>query len=119
MFTANTMASVAEAIGMALPGSSSRAGASTAAATTSPTRAAWPSCDLLELGIRPRQIMTKEAFENAIAVVMALGGSTNAVLHLLAIAYEAQVDLELDDFNKVADAGARTSPTPSPTASTT
>ncbi len=57
---------------------------------------------LLELGIRPRHIMTKEAFENAIAVVMALGGSTNAVLHLLAIAYEAQVELELDDFNKVA-----------------
>ena len=57
---------------------------------------------LLEAGIRPRQIMTKEAFENAIAVVMALGGSTNAVLHLLAIAAEAEVDLELDDFNRVA-----------------
>ena len=56
---------------------------------------------LLELGIRPRQIMTKEAFENAIAVVMALGGSTNAVLHLLAIAHEARVDLDLDDFNRV------------------
>ncbi len=58
--------------------------------------------DLLAAGIRPRQIMTKQAFENAIAVVMALGGSTNAVLHLLAIAHEARVDLELDDFNKVA-----------------
>ena len=57
---------------------------------------------LLEAGIRPRQILTKGAFENAIAVTMALGGSTNAVLHLLAIAYEAQVELELDDFNKVA-----------------
>ena len=57
---------------------------------------------LLELGIRPRQILTKEAFENAIAVAMALGGSTNVVLHLLAIANEARVDLELDDFNKVA-----------------
>ena len=57
---------------------------------------------LLELGIRPRQIMTKEAFENAIAVVMALGGSTNAVLHLLAIAAEARVELALEDFNKVA-----------------
>ena len=57
---------------------------------------------LLELGLRPRQIMTKEAFENAIAVTMALGGSTNAVLHLLAIAYEARVDLELDDFNRIA-----------------
>ena len=61
---------------------------------------------LLELGIRPRQIMTKEAFENAIAVTMALGGSTNAVLHLLAIAYEARVDLELDDFNRIGRAGA-------------
>ena len=59
---------------------------------------------LLELDLRPRQIMTKAAFENAIAVVMALGGSTNAVLHLLAIANEAHVELELDDFNRV---GAR------------
>jgi dihydroxy-acid dehydratase len=58
--------------------------------------------ELLRLGIRPRQILTKEAFENAIAVTMALGGSTNAVLHLLAIATEARVELELDDFNKVA-----------------
>jgi dihydroxy-acid dehydratase len=58
--------------------------------------------ELLRAGIRPRQILTKEAFENAISVVMALGGSTNAVLHLLAIAYEARVDLTLDDFNKVA-----------------
>src|SRR3546814_8629215 len=57
---------------------------------------------LLELGIRPRQIMTKEAFENAIAVTMALGGSTNAVLHLLAIAAEARVDLALHDFNRIA-----------------
>src|SRR5688572_15780890 len=57
---------------------------------------------LLELGLRPRQIMTKEAFENAIAVTMALGGSTNAVLHLLAIATEARVELELEDFNRVA-----------------
>jgi dihydroxy-acid dehydratase len=58
--------------------------------------------NLLELGLRPRQIMTKEAFENAIAVVMALGGSTNAVLHLLAIANEAHVELELADFNRIA-----------------
>jgi dihydroxy-acid dehydratase len=58
--------------------------------------------DLLRAGIRPRQILTREAFENAIAVVMALGGSTNAVLHLLAIAAEARVDLALDDFNRVA-----------------
>ena len=64
--------------------------------------AARPSSRLLELGIRPRQILTKEAFENAIAVDMALGGSTNAVLHLLAIAHEARVELELEDFNRVA-----------------
>ena len=75
---------------------------STAAATTSPTRAGEAVVELLELGIRPRQILTKEAFENAIAVTMALGGSTNAVLHLLAIAAEARVELELDDFNRVA-----------------
>ena len=74
---------------------------STAGATTSPTTAAGRSSSLLELGIRPRQILTKEAFENAIAVVMALGGSTNAVLHLLAIANEARVELDLDDFNRV------------------
>src|SRR5205823_8859375 len=58
---------------------------------------------LLEAGIRPRQIMTKPAFENAIAVVMALGGSTNAVLHLLAIAHEAEVELTLDDFTRIGD----------------
>jgi dihydroxy-acid dehydratase len=103
MFTANTMASVAEALGMALPGSSSPP-------AIDPRRddLAYESgravMRLLELDLRPRQILTKEAFENAIAVVMALGGSTNAVLHLLAIAHEARVDLELDDFNRV---GAR------------
>jgi dihydroxy-acid dehydratase len=101
MFTANTMAAVAEAIGMALPGSSSPP-----AVDRRRDDFAYESgvavVHLLELGLRPRQIMTKEAFENAIAVVMALGGSTNAVLHLLAIAAEAQVELELDDFNKVA-----------------
>ncbi len=101
MFTANTMASVAEALGMSLPGSSSapavdRRRDDLAAASG---RAA---VGLLRAGIRPRDIMTKQAFENAIAVVMALGGSTNAVLHLLAIANEARVELELDDFNKVA-----------------
>ena len=102
MFTANTMAAIAEAMGMSLPGS------------TSP-----PSADrrrdhfahlsgeavvtMLEQGISARDIMTREAFENAITVVMALGGSTNAVLHLLAIAHEAKVDLELDDFNRICD----------------
>jgi dihydroxy-acid dehydratase len=103
MFTANTMASVGEAIGMSLPGS-----ASPPAVDRRRDDFAFESgravMNLLRLGIRPRDIMTKEAFENAIAVVMALGGSTNAVLHLLAIAHEARVELELDDFNRV---GAR------------
>ncbi len=101
MFTANTMASVAEALGMALPGSSSAP-----AVDRRRDDAAFESgravVELLRNGIRPRQILTKEAFENAIAITNALGGSTNAVLHLLAIANEARVDLELDDFNKVA-----------------
>jgi dihydroxy-acid dehydratase len=101
MFTANTMASVAEAIGMSLPGSA-------APSAVDPRRQdfAYASgqavIELLRHDIRPRDIMTKAAFENAIAVVMALGGSTNAVLHLLAIANEARVELDLDDFNKVA-----------------
>src|SRR5580692_11317457 len=101
MFTANTMASVGEALGMSLLGSAS-------APSIDPRRDqfAYDSglavLNLLDLGISARQIMTKEALENAIAVVMALGGSTNAVLHLLAIAHEARVDLELDDFNRVA-----------------
>ena len=103
MFTANTMASVSEAIGMALPGS-----ASPPAVDRRRDDFAYDSgravMHLVELDLRPRRIMTKEAFENAIAVVMALGGSTNAVLHLLAIAHEARVELELDDFNRV---GAR------------
>jgi dihydroxy-acid dehydratase len=100
MFTANTMASVGEALGMSLPGSAS-APAVDSRRDEYARRSGEAVVRLLELGIRPRQIMTKEAFENAIAVVMALGGSTNAVLHLLAIANEAQVDLTLDDFNKV------------------
>jgi dihydroxy-acid dehydratase len=103
MFTANTMASVAEAIGMSLPGT-----ASPSAVDPRRDQFAYDSgravVELLRHRIRPRQVMTKQAFENAIAVVMALGGSTNAVLHLLAIANEARVDLALDDFNRV---GAR------------
>jgi len=101
MFTANTMASVAEAIGMALPGSSS-APAPDSRRDDIAYESGLAVVHLLEIGLRPRQIMTKEAFENAIAIVMALGGSTNAVLHLLAIAHEARVELELDDFNKIA-----------------
>jgi len=101
MFTANTMASVAEALGMSWPGSASAPAVDRR--REDEARAAGEAVvNLLRLGIRPRQIMTKEAFENAIAIVMALGGSTNAVLHLLAIANEARVDLALDDFNKVA-----------------
>jgi dihydroxy-acid dehydratase len=101
MFTANTMASAAEALGMSLPGSSAPP-----AVDRRRDDLAFESGEavvrLLAEGIRPRQIMTKPAFENAIAVAMALGGSTNVVLHLLAIAHESQVDLELDDFNRVA-----------------
>jgi dihydroxy-acid dehydratase len=100
MFTANTMAAIGEALGMSLPGS-----ASIPAVDRRRDDVAYESgravMALLEADIRPRQIMTKEAFENAIAVTMALGGSTNAVLHLLAIAFEADVELELDDFNRV------------------
>jgi dihydroxy-acid dehydratase len=101
MFTANTMASVAEALGMSLPGSAS-APAVDRRRDDFAHESGVAVVELLRRGIRARDIMTKEAFENAIAVVMALGGSTNAVLHLLAIAFEARVELELDDFNKVA-----------------
>ena len=101
MFTANTMASVGEGLGMSLPGSASPSAPD--GRRDDIARASGAAViDLLRAGIRPRDIMTKGAFENAIALVMALGGSTNAVLHLLAIAYEARVELELDDFNKVA-----------------
>jgi dihydroxy-acid dehydratase len=100
MFTANTMASAAEALGMALPGSSS-APAVDRRRDDYAFESGRAVIGLLEAGIRPRQIMTKAAFENAIAVGMALGGSTNLVLHLLAIAFEAGVELELDDFNRV------------------
>jgi dihydroxy-acid dehydratase len=95
------MASVAEALGMSLPGSAS-APAVDRRRDDDAYAAGVAVVELARAGIRPRQIMTKEAFENAIAVVMALGGSTNAVLHLLAIANEARVDLALDDFNRVA-----------------
>ncbi len=100
MFTANTMASVGEALGMSLPGSSS-APAVDSRRDDIAFAAGEAVMNLLAIDLRPRQIMTKQAFENAIAVVMALGGSTNAVLHLLAIAHEAQVDLSLDDFNRI------------------
>jgi len=101
MFTANTMASVGEALGMSLLGSSSPP-APDPRRDEIAYRSGEAVVHLLEKGVRPRQILTKAAFENAIAVVNALGGSTNAVLHLLAIAIEARVELELDDFNRVA-----------------
>ena len=102
MFTANTMSSIAEALGMSLPGSAS-APAIDRSREDDAKRAGQAVVNLLRLGIRPRDIMTKKAFENAIAVTNALGGSTNAVLHLLAIASEAGVELDLDDFNRIAD----------------
>jgi dihydroxy-acid dehydratase len=101
MFTANTMASVAEALGMSLPGSSS-APAVDRRRDDYAYASGLAVIELLRQNIRPRDILTKEAFENAIAVVNALGGSTNAVLHLLAIAHEARVELELEDFNRIA-----------------
>jgi dihydroxy-acid dehydratase len=101
MFTANTMAAVGEGLGMSLPGSASPSAPDSRRDAIAHASGA-AVIDLLRANIRPRDIMTKGAFENAIALVMALGGSTNAVLHLLAIAYEARVELELHDFNKVA-----------------
>ena len=100
MFTANTMASVGEALGMSLPGSSSVPAVDPRLAGYAKT-SGETVMGLLEADIRPRQILTREAFQNAITTVMALGGSTNAVLHLLAIANEAQVQLELGDFDRV------------------
>ena len=100
MYTANTMASVAEALGMSLPGSTSPAAADRRRDYFA-HRSGEAVVNLLRLGITARDILTKDAFENAITVVMALGGSTNAVLHLLAIANEAEVDLTLDDFNRI------------------
>ena len=101
MYTANTMASVAEAIGMSLPGSAAPPSVDRRRDNFA-VRSGQAVVNLLRLGITARDIMTKDAFENAIAVVMAFGGSTNAVLHLLAIAHEAEVDLTLDDFTRVA-----------------
>jgi dihydroxy-acid dehydratase len=101
MFTANTMASVGEALGLSLPGSAS-APAVDRRRDDYAHASGVAVINLLRDGIRPRHVITRGSLENAIAVVMALGGSTNAVLHLLAIAAEAEVDLQLEDFNKVA-----------------
>ena len=102
MYTANTMASVAEALGMSLPGSAAPPSADRRRDYFA-HRSGEAVVNLIRKGITARDIMTKKAFENAIAVVMAFGGSTNAVLHLLAIAREANVDLKLEDFNRIAD----------------
>jgi dihydroxy-acid dehydratase len=101
MFTANTMSSIAEALGMSLPGTASPP-AIDKRRESDAERAGAAVMNLVRLGIYPRDIMTKKAFENAIAMVNALGGSTNAVLHLLAIANEAGVALDLEDFNRIA-----------------
>jgi len=102
MYTANTMASAAEALGMSLPGSAAPPAADRRRDYFA-HRSGEAVVELIRAGLTARDIMTTHAFENAIAVVMALGGSTNAVLHLLAIAHEAEVDLTLDDFNRIAD----------------
>ncbi len=99
-YTANTMASVAEALGMSLPGSSAPPAVDRRRDNYA-LKSGEAVVEMLRQGITARQVMTREAFENAIAVAMALGGSTNAVLHLLAIAREAQVDLTLDDFTRI------------------
>ncbi|OZM71868.1 dihydroxy-acid dehydratase [Amycolatopsis antarctica] len=102
MYTANTMACAAEALGMSLPGSASPPSADRR--RDGYARASGEAViGLLRKGITARDILTREAFENAIAVVMALGGSTNAVLHLLAIAHEAEVELTLDDFTRIGE----------------
>src|SRR5476651_2737163 len=100
MYTANTMACAIEALGMSLPNSSAQTAVSTAKKQDAQNAGAAVH-RLLDLGIRPLDIMTKKAFENAITVVIALGGSTNAVLHLLAIAHSAGVKLALDDFTRI------------------
>ena len=100
MFTANTMSSAIEALGMSLPGSSTMA-AEDAEKAESAAESARVLAAAVRQGLRPRRILTRQAFENAIAVVMAVGGSTNAVLHLLAIAHAAGVPLALDDFETI------------------
>ena len=100
MYTANTMATVGEAIGLSLPGSASPPAVDRRRDTYA-IKSGEAVVELIRKGITARDIMTKKAFENAITAVMALGGSTNSVLHLLAIAHEAQVDLTLDDFQRI------------------
>src|SRR5262244_1804123 len=100
MYTANTMASALEALGLSLPGSSAQEAVGDDKRRDS-RRAGEAVIHLVKEGIRPRDILTRKAFENAITVAIALGGSTNAVLHLLAIAHDARVRLALDDFTRI------------------
>jgi dihydroxy-acid dehydratase len=100
MYTANTMASAVEALGMSLPNSSAQDAISGQKRDDS-TRAGVAVVNLLKLGLTPRQILTRRSFENAITVAIALGGSTNAVLHLMAIASSANIKLKLDDFTRI------------------
>jgi dihydroxy-acid dehydratase len=100
MYTANTMASAIEALGMSLPNSSAQNAVSPAKKDDC-RRAGAAVVRMLNTGLRPLDILTRKAFENAITVVIALGGSTNAVLHLLAIAHSAKVKLSLDDFTRI------------------
>ncbi|MFI7584600.1 dihydroxy-acid dehydratase [Kocuria sp. M1N1S27] len=102
MYTANTMASVAEALGMSLPGSAAPPSADRRRDQFA-HRSGEAVVEMLRRGMTARDVLTKEAFENAVTVLMALGGSTNAVLHLLAIAHEAEVELDLEDFNRIGD----------------
>ena len=100
MYTANTMAAIGEAIGLSLPGSASPPSIDRRRDDYA-IKSGAAVVELIRKGITTRQILTKKAFENAITILMALGGSTNAVLHLLAIAHEAEVDLTLEDFHRV------------------
>ena len=100
MYTANTMAAIGEALGLSLPGSAAPPAVDRRRDTYA-IKSGEAVVNLIRLGITTRQILSKKAFENAITILMALGGSTNAVLHLLAIAHEAEVDLTLEDFNRI------------------
>ena len=103
MYTANTMAAAMEAIGMSLPGQRLHPRGRSRQEDRSSSGRAQAVMDLLRRGITPRQIMTRQAFENAIRVALAVGGSTNAVLHLLALAVEAGVELDIFEFNAFYD----------------
>jgi dihydroxy-acid dehydratase len=102
MFTANTMSSAIEAMGMSIPGASSIPAVDPRNEEVA-VKSGEYLMDLIKNDIKPRDIMTKKAFENAITAVLAMGGSTNAVLHLLAIAHEAEVDLDIEDFNTLSE----------------